>query len=688
MFWIYTHSFARIAIAVSFSLAGLHAQRILGGGIVTVAGVDSRGFIYLAGLSPRDLPTTPGALQPTTPPDCLVPGSACRHGFVAKIPPSGNSLEWATYWAGNGTDSISALAVAPDGNLLIAGSTTSTDLLPDIGGYQTKPASLFIAKLSANGESIMAATYFGGTGEDTIAALKVDSAGSVYVAGDVLSAVFPTTPGAYQRQRGTAPPPANYYQTCDFRCSDQFVAKFTSSLENLRFSTLFGSAAPERTGDLAAGADGTLYIAGVRGPEGAQGPGPTNAIISRFSADASSLVYSTDLGLSSGLEGRSVAVDPEGNAYATASSPRWYIGATSSLTAKLSPLGTIVWSKQIPIFSITSAAVNSRAELVITGLAGRGLQSTAGAPRLCSTYGYPFPVKAAVSRSDTTTGAITYAGFLNADQSWPAGPEQVIAQAPYVGLQQFSLLPAGNPPPGTVTCMASAAVYDSTAIAPGEIVSIFGINVGPSVPYSGNRDRDGNVTTELGGVTVSIAGLPAPILYTDPGQINLVTPFGIPTAGTVPVEVRRNGSLISAFEKQVSDSHAALFTSDGSGFGLLAALNQDGSINSSLNPASLGSVVSVFGTGFGAMSPPTLDGAAACKANTKPLADVSVLVYGASDGPVYSAPGTIEYVGNTPCLVAGVVQINFRIPSVIRAYYGTVTITVKPGAAFGTIAVR
>ena len=255
--------------------------------------------------------------------------------------------------------------------------------------------------------------------------------------------------------------------------------------------------------------------------------------------------------------------------------------------AKLNPLGAVVWSKQIPVFTINSTAVSSRAELVITGLAGRGIQPTAGGGRICSTLGTPFPVKAVVTRSDTATGTTNYAGFLNADQSWLAGPEQVIAEAPYVGLQQFSLLPTGSPPPGTVTWgMASAAVYDSTAIAPGEIVSIFGTNIGPSKPFSGNSDADGNISSEIGGMTVSIAGIPAPFLYADPGQINLVTPFAIPTAGTVPVEIRRNGSLISAFEKQVSEIQAALFTSDGSGIGLLATLNQDGSINSSANPAS------------------------------------------------------------------------------------------------------
>jgi hypothetical protein len=257
--------------------------------------------------------------------------------------------------------------------------------------------------------------------------------------------------------------------------------------------------------------------------------------------------------------------------------------------AKVNPAGNADFLKQLAVTSVTSSAINSRSELVLTGLASYGLQPTKGAPRGCWLLGQ-YPLKAAIVRADTSSGAVTYAGFFNADQSWLAGAEQVIAQNPFVGLQQFSLLPAGNPPTGTVTCMADAAVYESTSIAPGEILSIFGEAIGPTIAVSARPGADGRFPTELGGVSVSIDGIAAPILYADPGQINLVAPFSVPPMSAVPVEIHRSGSLAALFQKQVSQVHPALFTSDGSGFGLLAALNQDGSINSASNPAARGRV--------------------------------------------------------------------------------------------------
>ena len=154
---------------------------------------------------------------------------------------------WATFWAGDGTDAIWALAIAPDGNLMIGGTTTSKNLLPNLGGYQAKPASLFVAKLSADGKSILAGTYFGGDGADFLAALRLDRASNIYIAGNADSAVFPTTPGAYQTNRGTAPPPPGYAQCYAGPCTDQFVAKFDPSLTKLQFSTLFGTSISEGT---------------------------------------------------------------------------------------------------------------------------------------------------------------------------------------------------------------------------------------------------------------------------------------------------------------------------------------------------------------------------------------------------------------------------------------------------------
>jgi uncharacterized protein (TIGR03437 family) len=66
-------------------------------------------------------------------------------------------------------------------------------------------------------------------------------------------------------------------------------------------------------------------------------------------------------------------------------------------------------------------------------------------------------------------------------------------------------------------------------------------------------------------------------------------------------------------------SKPGIFTLNGSGSGQAAVLNQDGSINSPRNPADPGSVVSLFLTGTGQTSPPSVEGEIARDINVKPL---------------------------------------------------------------------
>jgi len=114
-------------------------------------------------------------------------------------------------------------------------------------------------------------------------------------------------------------------------------------------------------------------------------------------------------------------------------------------------------------------------------------------------------------------------------------------------------------------------------------------------------------------------------------------------------------------------------------------LNQDGSINSASNP--LGSAITVFGTGFGTMAPPALDGSAPCAPVSKPVAtDFPTRVMGYSEGNAVSAPVPIEYIGNAPCLVQGAIQINLRIPDSVKPTGGILTLSSFAGS--GSIAVR
>ncbi len=97
----------------------------------------------------------------------------------------------------------------------------------------------------------------------------------------------------------------------------------------------------------------------------------------------------------------------------------------------------------------------------------------------------------------------------------------------------------------------------------------------------------------------------------------------------------------------------AIFTVSGNGTGPGAILNEDYTVNSFSNPAAPGSVILVYATGFGPLSPPAADGEIATAAAPTTLT-VSARIAG--------IPSEVTYAGAAPGLIAGVVQINVRIP--------------------------
>jgi uncharacterized protein (TIGR03437 family) len=86
-----------------------------------------------------------------------------------------------------------------------------------------------------------------------------------------------------------------------------------------------------------------------------------------------------------------------------------------------------------------------------------------------------------------------------------------------------------------------------------------------------------------------------------------------------------------------------------------AILNQNGSVNSSSNPASRGSEVVFFGTGEGMTTPAGVDGQIAATVYPKPVMPVSVMIGGRQ--------AQVQYAGVAPGDVAGVLQINAVIPA-------------------------
>jgi uncharacterized protein (TIGR03437 family) len=632
---------------------------------ITASAVDANGFIYLAGnLSTGDLATTPGVFEPVAPRNICDQSDGqpvyCSHGFVVKLPPAGNSLLWATYLAGNGEDTISALAVDANGRVFAAGSTTSTALMfmsnpfapPP---YTAVPASLFLYALTSEG-SLLGGTFFGGAAQDSIVGLAPDAGGDVIIAGTANSDPFPTTPGAYQTTR-------------DAGYSDQFVAEFNPSFTRLVFSTLIGGTEQYTASVLALGPDGTIYVGGTEGT--LRGVGVAGPILTRLGADGASIVYAKFFQQESGVY--SLAVDADSNVYFGEDSRVFGEATPSGIVTKLDAQGNQTASREID-GSLYTIALGPTGGVSVFGLAQVGVLTTSpGAPNPCMLPGYGVWVLYAAQLDAQLN--IQYAEFVR-NAIALAGPGDVLEVSGYPAPNSsFSVVPIGPAPAQTITCMANAADYNGSTIAPGELLAVFGNQIGPDQPMGAQLDAMGNVTSNLGGFSVLIGGLPAPLLYASTDQINLVAPFGIPSTGQVQVELRQNGTVLSSFDQLVSAQNPGLFTSSGTGMGQLAALNQDGTINGPSNPAHPGQIVTVFATGLGAMTPQPIDGSRPPQPVDKPVAPAQVLVSG--------NPAQIDYSGNAPDLVQGVVQINFLLPADLSPQPNGVIVVLQGSPAIG-----
>jgi uncharacterized protein (TIGR03437 family) len=214
--------------------------------------------------------------------------------------------------------------------------------------------------------------------------------------------------------------------------------------------------------------------------------------------------------------------------------------------------------------------------------------------------------------------------------------------------------------------MNSASFLDG-AVSPGELVTIFGANLGPSEAASGTLDGE-SLSTTISGTQVVIGGIEAPLLFASSSQINAVVPFGV-TGPTTQIQVVYQGQTMASTTVPVQAASPALFALDATGGGPGAILNQDLSVNSETNPAAPGSVVVLYGTGGGLTMPASVDGRLTSQPYPKPTLPVSVTID--------NLPAQVLYAGAAPGLVAGVLQINVVVPANAAAVrYDQVVLTI------------
>ncbi len=205
----------------------------------------------------------------------------------------------------------------------------------------------------------------------------------------------------------------------------------------------------------------------------------------------------------------------------------------------------------------------------------------------------------------------------------------------------------------------NAASYSPGAVAPGEIVAIFGNNLGPQDLALLQLDGSGKVATELAGTRIYFDGAPAPLVYVQATQAVAVVPFSVAGQASTRLQVDYQGRRSDILTLPVAAAAPGIFALDWRGRGPGAILNEDGmTVNSPSQPAPRGSMIVIYATGAGQTDPPGEDGLLPSTVLPKPVLPVTVRIGGAT--------ANVEYAGAAPYSVSGLLQINARVPLAIE----------------------
>lgn len=225
---------------------------------------------------------------------------------------------FSSFVGGSGRDTVTGVAFSPDGSVIVAGETTSTDLPASNAAQATRrgPTDAFVMKVSADGSTILHATYVGGSADDRASGVAVDTAGNIYVTGVTTSLDFPVTPDAFDLENGR-------FQTCvGGDCIDSFVVRIPANGGPFDYATYLGGEHDDYAAGIAVDADGNAFVTGSTNsfgiprdnafePDKKQG---SEGFITKLNAAGSDVIFSSYIGGNRGDGGTAIAVTPDGGA--------------------------------------------------------------------------------------------------------------------------------------------------------------------------------------------------------------------------------------------------------------------------------------------------------------------------------------------------------------------------------------
>jgi uncharacterized protein (TIGR03437 family) len=378
----------------------------------------------------------------------------------------------------------------------------------------------------------------------------------------------------------------------------------------------------------------------------------------KFSPDGSQLVWSTFVGQSAyalhSVSIDSMAVDAAGDVILGGAAPA--TANFSGFITKLNPTATqTLWNTVMggtsyannPLAGVYGLAVSSDGRIAFSGISEPGL----------------LPIVPGV-----TAFGSAYAGWLSADGS--------TVNALYAGGDFSSGLGVAlNTTGNLVTAGRAGSIWIETAasgpslfftdnsasgpvsgtVSPYELISLYGSGIGPQTGVSGTLTTDGTAFTKsLNGYSVTFDGIAAPLLYVGSTQINAIVPRAV--TGKTHVQIVTPAGTVDGPTFLVQAPQPYMFQNFATGLlGAAAAINQDGSVNTLQKPAKPGSIVTVYVSGA-ATDPSWPDGYIVPVNSPRPsMLPVSVIAG--------STSLEVDYAGDAPTLVAGAMQVNFRLPS-------------------------
>jgi uncharacterized protein (TIGR03437 family) len=647
---------------------------------------------------------------------------------VQKTDAAGNTLASFDFGGSNTSgfgDSVSGAVLDQKGNLIIVGSTSAPDF--PLVAPLTQSAhgnAAFITKIDSQLKNILFSTRLGGTqGGTSGGGVAVDSAGNLYVTGLTSDTDFPVTSGAFQK----TPPQKNQ----SFKAQYAFVTKISADSKAILFSTYFGNdsvvcvdgsslCGSSTFGvNLALDQSGNVVISGNTSANqlpvtpaafgqtcGACSPVSSAGFVAKFSSDLSKLLWATYIPVVSAspnnftLRVQTMAVDGSGNVILGGTSSRGlsvtdgalqtaFPGLTTTtafggFVMKLDSVGqhqlfSTYFGEEDPFFAfgLDGIVLDAQGAIWLTGISvANRLPVPKGSPILGEAY------LAELSSDGSTLANIFTAPNNVVGLAVVAGGDGTVTATGTAGALLTATPGQG---PSIVGIGNSAGNSISDTVAPYEFVSFYGLGLGPQSSL-GAQLANGIVTNSLGGVQVLFDGIPAPLLFAGPTQINALVPSTVYGQDTTKLQIITPSGTLTGLTMRVHLSQPGVFSNDtGAAAPFAAALNQDGSVNSPTNPAALGSIVTVWASGAGVSTAVPTDGAILSSAFGRPTLPVAMysfpLLIALRLGQLPAGPLSLEvlYAGDAAALVAGVTQINFRLPGHVDTSLNNVGFALQVG---------